>query len=241
MVHTRLACYDQTYTYFFNCKHLDFFFDFLTTAVHQYILMVGAVSNDKSGQRTDACVQSMKLLLVLLPPLLLSPLTYWLAHSLSSVKKVARRTLLPLLPLLLRSSEQGAPPLPAPPSPNSPCSGSRCCSERVVPAEGRHRATSSCHDTAQRRIQVVFSNTTFPPLSATPSTPGHIAYVKYAMVAGAPGSSPSPSAALCFHVGIRPRRAPRLCRTRSMFCSCSPICPCVHGFLHGWMCITTGD
>lgn len=144
----------------------------------------------------------------------------------------------PSPPPLIRA---GSSPPPRPPSPNSPCSGSRCCSERVVPAEGRHRATSSCHDTAQRRIQVVFSNTTFPPLSATPSTPGHIAYVKYAMVAGAPGSSPSPSAALCFHVGIRPRRAPRLCRTRSMFCSCSPICPCVHGFLHGWMCITTGD
>lgn len=36
MVHTRLACYDQTYTYFFNCKHLDFFlfFNHGCTSVH---------------------------------------------------------------------------------------------------------------------------------------------------------------------------------------------------------------
>lgn len=77
------------------------------------------------------------------------------------------------------------------------------------------------HDTVQRRIEVVASNTPGTPVPRTLLQCSELGYVKYAMFAGVPGS---PSAALCFDSGIGPRRALRfwqpplpLCRTRSVF------------------------
>lgn len=80
----------------------------------------------------------------------------------------------------------------------------------------------SCHDTVQRKIEVVPSNATGTPKPRNLLPCFEFGYMKYALLAGLHGSF---SAALCFDFGSWPRRnlglwqSPLLlCRTRSVCC-----------------------
>lgn len=149
--------------------------------------------------------------------------------------------LLPLLPLAparkVDTGPKNTPPLPPSSSEpelslslnhDQPLSLPRCMFAFV---RGTFWA-SSCHDTVQRRIQVVASHATGTPMPRTLLQRFEFGYMKYAMFAGVPGSF---SAALCFHFGSRPRRALRLwqtllppCRTRSVWCIYNRGCISVH-------------